>query len=104
MTGAFLYFEDPTARRRRGSPHGIPTCPIERRDILMRPKVLAYYFPNWHVDRRNDDWFGQGWTEWDLLRSARPRFEGHRQPRVPALGELDESDPRAAEIQIDLAR
>lgn len=69
----------------------------------MKPKILAYYFPNWHADARNAQWFGEGWTEWDLLRSAEKRFAGHRQPRTPALGEFDESDPAVFDLQIDLA-
>ena len=41
-------------------------------------KVYAYYFPNWHQDKRNDVWHGKGWTEWEVVKCARPRFEGHR--------------------------
>lgn len=70
----------------------------------MRPTVLAYYFPDWHEDDRNAAWFGEGWTEWDLLEAARPRFAGHRQPRIPAGGYADESDPKVAEGEIRLAR
>jgi len=70
---------------------------------MPRPRVLAYYFPDWHRDARNAAWFGEGWDEWGLLRSARPRFEGHRQPRVPVLGYRDEADPTQAAVDIDLA-
>jgi hypothetical protein len=59
-------------------------------------QVLAYYFPQWHVDHRNEALFHAGWTEWEVLRSATPRFPGHHQPRVPAWGEYDESDPAVA--------
>jgi hypothetical protein len=69
----------------------------------MRPKIFAYYFPDYHVDPRNEAWFGAGWTEWDLVRSAQPRFAGHQQPRVPLLGYQDESDPDIAAQYIDLA-
>lgn len=69
-----------------------------------RPTVLAYYFPNWHQDHRNADWFGPGWTEWNLLQDATPRYDGHRQPRVPARGYEDESDPAVSAEQIELAR
>ncbi|WP_405058303.1 glycoside hydrolase family 99-like domain-containing protein [Kribbella sp. NBC_01505] len=69
----------------------------------MRPTVLAYYFPDWHADPRNAAWFGAGWTEWSLLQAARPRFPGHRQPRVPALGYRDEADPACAFADIALA-
>ncbi len=70
---------------------------------MTRPTVLAYYFPNWHRDPRNEQWFGPGWTEWDLVRGATARFPGHRQPRVPALGYRDEADPAVAAAEISLA-
>ena len=55
--------------------------------------IGAYYFPNYHADARNAARHGAGWTEWDLVRRAEPRFPGHRQPRVPAWGYEDEADP-----------
>lgn len=70
---------------------------------MDRPKILAYYFPDWHADPRNARWFGQGWDEWRLLEAARPRFDGHRQPRIPIDGSFDEASPAAAEQQIRLA-
>jgi hypothetical protein len=70
---------------------------------MTRPTVLAYYFPDWHGDPRNARWFGDGWDEWRLLRSARPRFPGHRQPREPLRGYEDESDPVVAGEQMQLA-
>ncbi len=68
-----------------------------------RPFIAAYYFPNYHPDAINAKWHGPGWTEWDLLRDARPRYEGHEQPKVSAWGEFDESDPAWAAREIDLA-
>ena len=70
---------------------------------MSRPTVLAYYFPSWHQDPQNARWFGEGWSEYQLLADAKPRFPGHRQPRVPVAGEVDESDPRVFDQQIDLA-
>ena len=70
---------------------------------MTRPTVLAYYFPSWHRDPRNAQWFGDGWSEWELVKGATARFEGHRQPRVPALGCRDESDPVVAAEDVDLA-
>lgn len=71
---------------------------------MDRPKILAYYFPDWHADPRNAQWFGQDWSEWKLLEAARPRYDGHRQPRVPIDGPFDEASPAAAERQIRLAK
>lgn len=67
------------------------------------PEVGAYYFPQYHPDPRNDLWHGRGWTEWELLRRAEPRFSGHLQPKVPAWGYYDESDPKAAARTISTA-
>lgn len=61
---------------------------------MPRPYTVAcYYFPNYHVDARNEAAHGEGWTEWELVRRAEPRFPGHQQPRVPAWGYTDEADP-----------
>lgn len=65
--------------------------------------VMAWYFPNWHPDPRNDAWHGKGWTEWEVAKCARPRFPGHEQPRVPLWGYEDESDPAVMEKKIDAA-
>ncbi|MDO8586014.1 MAG: glycoside hydrolase family 99-like domain-containing protein [Armatimonadota bacterium] len=66
-------------------------------------QVGAYYFPQWHRDRHNDRLYGKGWTEWGVLKAAKPHFPGHRQPRVPAWGYLDEADPKVMEMKIDAA-
>ncbi|MBW7460682.1 glycoside hydrolase family 99-like domain-containing protein, partial [Paenibacillus sepulcri] len=56
-------------------------------------EVAVYYFPNYHVDTRNEEWHGKGWTEWELVKAATPRFPGHEQPKVPLWGYEDEADP-----------
>lgn len=65
--------------------------------------TAAYYFPNFHVDPRNESWHGEGWTEWELTRRATPRFPGHRQPREPLHGYEDEADPAVMAGKIELA-
>jgi hypothetical protein len=63
----------------------------------------AYYFPQWHVDPLNEYWFGRGWSEWELLKHARPRYPGHYQPKEPAWGMEDEASPAVMERKIDAA-
>lgn len=63
-------------------------------------EVAVYYFPQWHADPKNEASKGKGWTEWPSLRSAKPRFPGHEQPKRPLWGEIDEADPRVSEMQI----
>ena len=65
--------------------------------------ISAYYFPNYHSDPRNEKLYGAGWTEWQLVRQAQPRFPGHRQPRVPLWGYEDEADPTIFARKIDAA-
>src|SRR3954467_14435249 len=66
-------------------------------------EVAVYYFPNYHVDSINEKWHGKGWTEWDLVKIAKPRFEGHLQPKVPSWGYFNEADPAWAAKEINLA-
>ncbi len=65
--------------------------------------VVCFYFPNYHIDPRNEKVHGKGWTEWELVKNAKPRFEGHQQPKVPLWGYLDEADPKVMEMKIDTA-
>lgn len=58
-----------------------------------KTEVAVYYFPNYHADERNEAWHGKGWTEWELVKAATPRFPGHKQPKVPLWGYEDEADP-----------
>ncbi len=70
---------------------------------MANVKAYAWYFPNWHPTPMNDRWHGKGWTEWECVKCARPRFEGHLQPKVPLWGYEDESDPKVFEKKIDTA-
>ena len=65
--------------------------------------IAAYYFPNYHHEPRNDRDHPNGWTEWEQVKAARPRFPGHQQPKVPLWGYEDESDPAAMARKIDAA-
>jgi hypothetical protein len=66
--------------------------------------VASYYFGNYHPgDARNVKSKGPAWSEWELVKAARPRFPGHLQPKVPLWGYTDESDPAAMAQKIDAA-
>jgi Glycosyltransferase WbsX len=66
--------------------------------------IAVYYFPNYHYDdRRNELRYGTGWSEWELVRTARPRFEHHAQTKIPVWGYTNESDPKVMEMKIETA-
>ena len=65
--------------------------------------VAVYYFPQWHVDAQNEKKYGYPWTEWEALKNAKPRFQGHQQPKVPLWGYEDEADPKVMAKKIEVA-
>lgn len=66
-------------------------------------QIGAYYFPGYHPDAEVMRWHGEGWTEWDLLKTAKPRFPGHRQPKAPLWGLEDESRPEVMQRKAQAA-
>ncbi|MBR2508451.1 MAG: glycoside hydrolase family 99-like domain-containing protein [Lentisphaeria bacterium] len=69
----------------------------------MDQEIFAIYFPSWHPDHHYEKWYGKGFSEWELVKSTKPLFEGHYQPRRPLWGYFDESDPEMMARQIDAA-
>ncbi|SEB50712.1 glycosyltransferase WbsX family protein [Terriglobus roseus] len=81
-----------------GSASGLAPRPDD--DIV----VAAYYFGNFHVDPRNEKAHGAGWTEWNLVKAAQPKFPGHHQPKVPVWGYGDEAAPEVFKKKIAAAK
>lgn len=70
-----------------------------------KPLILAYYLPQYHPFKENDEWWGKGFTEWTNVGKAKSLFWGHQQPKVPAdLGYYDLRLPQIRQEQADLAK
>jgi len=65
--------------------------------------LAAYIWPAYHDEPRWRQFMSAGEGEWETIRSAQPRFAGHRQPRGPLWGYEDESDPQVQARKIDAA-
>jgi hypothetical protein len=65
--------------------------------------VAAYYYPGTHPDPRWDLNKYPGFTEWDEIKAAKPRFPGHLQPNPPMWGYQNEAQPEVMAQKIAAA-
>ncbi len=70
----------------------------------MKNKFVPFYFPQLHQIPENDTWWGEKYTDWDRVKSAKPLEKNHYQPRVPLNSNYyDQSKESTIQSQIDLA-
>ena len=66
--------------------------------------VAAYIWPAYTGDElRTRIFWPEGMGEWQSVRSAEKKFEGHTWPRKPLWGYVNEADPNVMQMEIDAA-
>ena len=67
--------------------------------------VAAYVWPAYQPEPRWAELgiFNEGIGEWQNVKEAVPKWEGHRQPLMPLWGYENDADPKVVERKIDAA-
>lgn len=71
-------------------------------ELNKKIKLAVYVYPAWHPSEYRKT-LGFSWTEWELLKSAKPVFLGHKISEKPLWGYYDDSNRNFVEKQIATA-
>lgn len=65
--------------------------------------IATFYWPAYHYEPRSEFLFPEKTGEWEIIRNATSKEEGHQQPKVPLWGYLDEANPKDMDLKISTA-
>ena len=101
MAHAFERFFSAIVRQMKYTLFFLPTKKI----ATSKPKIISFYFPQYHQSDLNDILWGKGFTEWDNLRKAKPKFKNQKflNPHS-SLGYYDLMNKETRALQARLAK
>jgi len=67
-------------------------------------RIYPFYFPQFYPTPENDEWWGDGFTDWELVKVAQAISNDQLQPRIPVNGFYDQSSPDVIKSQASLAK
>ena len=71
---------------------------------MKKYDVAAYIWPAYTgTSKRTEIFWPEGIGEWQTVKAADAKFEGHTWPRKPLWGYVDEADPYVMEMEIEAA-
>lgn len=71
---------------------------------MQEYKVYPFYFPQFYPMPENNEWWGQGFTDWELVKISKAVSAEQAQPRIPINGFYDQSSPDVIKSQATLAK
>lgn len=87
---------------------GAKTEFFEEKRMTSGPAALrcfTWYLPQFHPCAENNEFWGDGFTEWTNVTTALPKFSGHVQPKLPSdFGFYDLRLPEVMKQQAALAK
>ncbi len=66
--------------------------------------VATIYYPHCHSNLIENKSEHQEWTNWAIIKDAKPIFKGHLQPKCPYLNYPNSVNPKHVSLEIDLAK
>lgn len=67
-------------------------------------KAIAFYLPQYYRTKENDEWWGEGFTDWVAVQKAEQLIEGQILPRIPLKGYYNLESPKVLRWQAMLAK